>query len=89
MIRRRSTPWIHRKSRFLIAAIVSGVIFGFIHITNPNATLLSSLIVALTVPVLVRLGLLVTGAGLLVLLVSAIRERIYTRKRDRYDDVER
>ncbi|MBX7493498.1 CPBP family intramembrane metalloprotease [Qipengyuania sp. 1NDW9] len=30
---------------FLIAAIVSGVIFGFIHITNPNATLLSSLII--------------------------------------------
>ncbi|QYJ06504.1 CPBP family intramembrane glutamic endopeptidase [Qipengyuania flava] len=30
---------------FLIAAIVSGVIFGFIHITNPNATMLSSLII--------------------------------------------
>lgn len=46
-------------------------------------------IVALTVPILVRLGLLVAGAGLLVLMVSAIRERLYTRKRDRYDDVER
>ena len=29
------------------------------------------------------------GAGLLVLLVSALRERVFARKRDRYDDVER
>jgi len=46
-------------------------------------------IIALAVPVLVRLGLLIAGAGLLVLLVSTIRERIYARKRDRYDDVDR
>ncbi|MBX7533431.1 CPBP family intramembrane metalloprotease [Qipengyuania sp. 1XM1-15A] len=32
---------------FLIAAIVSGVIFGFIHITNPNATVLSALIIVI------------------------------------------
>ncbi|MEZ4389085.1 MAG: hypothetical protein R3D98_16190 [Candidatus Krumholzibacteriia bacterium] len=46
-------------------------------------------IVALAVPVLVRLGLLAAGLGLLILLVSAIRERLFTRKRDRYDDVRR
>jgi len=46
-------------------------------------------ILALAIPALVRLGLLVAGAGLFVLLISTIRERLFTRKRDRYDDVER
>lgn len=46
-------------------------------------------IVALAVPVLVRVGLLAAGVGLLILLISALRERLYTKKRDRYDDVRR
>ena len=46
-------------------------------------------ILSLALPAMVRIGLLLAIAGLLVLLVSAIRERLFTRKRDRYDDVRR
>ena len=38
-------------------------------------------------PIILRLGLIAAAAGLLLLLVSVVRERFFTRKRDRYDDV--
>ncbi len=44
-------------------------------------------LVALALPLIVRLGLLAVAIGLLVLLISAVRERFFVRKRDRYDDV--
>lgn len=44
-------------------------------------------VLALALPLLVRLGLAVAGVGLLILLISAVRERFFVRKRDRYDDV--
>lgn len=53
------------------------------------AVRLLTVILALAVPVMVRMGLLLAAIGLLVLLVSAVRERLFTRKRDRYDDVRR
>jgi anti-sigma factor RsiW len=43
----------------------------------------------LALPIVVRLGLLLAAVGLLVLLVSVVRERLHARKRDRYDDVSR
>ncbi|MBD3222044.1 hypothetical protein GF314_12465 [bacterium] len=46
-------------------------------------------LVALALPLIVRLGLLAVAIGLIVLLISAIRERFFVRKRDRYDDVVR
>jgi anti-sigma factor RsiW len=46
-------------------------------------------VMALAIPVVIRLGLLVAAAGLVILLISALRERLFTRKRDRYDDVRR
>lgn len=40
-------------------------------------------------PLLLRLGVLAAGGGLLVLLISVLRERVFARKHDRYDDVVR
>ena len=42
-----------------------------------------------TIPVMVRLGVFLGAAGGLILLISALRRRLFTRKRDRYDDVKR
>jgi anti-sigma factor RsiW len=50
---------------------------------------LALVLLAAAIPVVVRLGVLLAGAGLLVLLISVLRERLFTRKRDRYDDVVR
>lgn len=41
------------------------------------------------VPVVVRLGVFLGAAGALILLISTLRRRLFTRKRDRYDDVQR
>ncbi|MGD2294227.1 MAG: zf-HC2 domain-containing protein [Candidatus Aminicenantes bacterium] len=40
-------------------------------------------------PFLVKVGILTGLAGLVVLLVSVLRERIFTRKRERYKEVEK
>jgi anti-sigma factor RsiW len=40
-----------------------------------------------TLPLFVKGGIFVLAAGALVLLISAIRERVYKRKRTRYKDV--
>lgn len=42
-----------------------------------------------TVPLVVRVGAGAGGAGVLVLLVSLIRERLMLRKKERYTEVER
>ena len=46
-------------------------------------------LLAVAIPAVIRLGVFIAGAGLLVLLISVLRERLFTRKRDRYDDVVR
>lgn len=40
-------------------------------------------------PLVVKLGLVTGAAGAFVLLVSVLRERLYTRRRTRYDDIVR
>jgi predicted anti-sigma-YlaC factor YlaD len=42
-----------------------------------------------TVPLLLKIGLLAVLAGVVVLLVSVGRERIFVRKRERYKEVEK
>lgn len=48
---------------------------------------LLGILAASAVPLVLRLGLLAGAAGLLLLLISVVRERLFVRKRDRYDDV--
>lgn len=50
---------------------------------------LALVILAATIPLIIRLGMFVAGAGLIMLFISALRQRFFTRKRDRYDDVKR
>jgi len=40
-----------------------------------------------TLPWLVKVGIFAGGCGLIALLISVIRERLFVRKRTRYDDV--
>ena len=42
-----------------------------------------------TTPLLLKVGILVAMAGLVVLLVSLLRERLFVRKRERYKEVEK
>ncbi len=46
-------------------------------------------ILTAAIPVFVRVGVFVGATGGLILLISALRQRIFARKRDRYDDVQR
>jgi anti-sigma factor RsiW len=48
---------------------------------------LGALLLVATIPVVLRLGVFVGSVGLLLLLISVLRERSFARKRDRYDDV--
>jgi anti-sigma factor RsiW len=48
---------------------------------------LTALLKADQLPLLVRCSILVLAAGALVLMISAVRERIYKRNRTRYKDV--
>ena len=48
---------------------------------------LLTVLLAVAIPLLVRGAIFVAAAGLIVLLVSVIRERIYKRRRTRYKDV--
>jgi anti-sigma factor RsiW len=50
---------------------------------------LAAILMMASIPIIMRLGVFVGGAGLLVLLISVLRERVFTRKRERYDDVVR
>jgi len=73
----RGIGWI----LFSIAAIVLAVYGGFKAIED--------LIRDPTVDMVLKVGLLVLIAGLAVLFVSVIRERIFFWKRDRYKDIRR
>ncbi|KPL05585.1 MAG: hypothetical protein AMJ73_00195 [candidate division Zixibacteria bacterium SM1_73] len=42
-----------------------------------------------TTPLLLKVGILAAMAGLAVLLVSILRERLFVRKRERYEEVEK
>ena len=46
-------------------------------------------ILAAAIPLVVRVGVVVGAAGALILLISTLRQRLFTRRRDRYDDVKR
>lgn len=46
-------------------------------------------IFASTLPLLVKLSLVGSALGALILLVSVLRERLFTRRRTRYDDIVR
>jgi anti-sigma factor RsiW len=50
---------------------------------------LGAAILTAAIPLVVRLGVFVGAAGLLVLILSALRQRLFARKRDRYDRIQR
>ena len=72
-----------RSLGWLLVMIGGAVIGGYIVLRLAVALIMAA------VPLVVRLGGLAVGAGLLLLLISALRQRLFTRKRDRYDDVVR
>lgn len=51
--------------------------------------MIEAIVLDTTVPLLLKLGLLIILAGFVVLLVSVGRERIFVRKRERYKEVEK
>jgi anti-sigma factor RsiW len=60
-----------------------GVVGGFLLLR------LGALVLTAAIPVAVRFGVFLGAAGALVLLISALRQRLVTRKRDRYDRIQR
>ena len=73
----RGIGWI----LFSIAAIVLLIYGGF--------RAIEEMVKDPTVDIILKVGLLVLIAGLAVLFVSVLRERLYFRKKDRYKDVRR
>jgi predicted anti-sigma-YlaC factor YlaD len=73
----RGVGWI----LFSIAAILLIIYGGF--------KVIEEIVKDPTVDVILKAGLLVLIAGLAVLFVSVLRERLYFRKKDRYKDVRR
>jgi anti-sigma factor RsiW len=73
----RGTGWV----LFSLAAIALLLYGGFL--------LIETIIVDPAVGVLLKLGLLALLAGLVILFVSVLRERVYFWSRDRYRDVRR
>lgn len=73
----RGLGWI----LFSVAAILLMVYGGF--------RMIEELIKDPTVDIILKAGLLVLIAGLAILFVSVLRERLYFRKKDRYKDVRR
>jgi anti-sigma factor RsiW len=49
--------------------------------------LVTALVASHSLPLLVKVGIFAAAAGVLVLLVSVVRERIFKRRRTRYKDV--
>ncbi len=68
---------------WLLLIISVGLLGGFLLLR------LGALLLVAAIPLVLRLGLFLGAAGLLLLLVTALRERRFVRKRDRYDDVVR
>lgn len=73
----RGTGWI----LFSIAAILLIIYGGF--------KAIEEIIKDPTVDIILKTGLLALIAGLAILLVSVLREKLYFRKKDRYKDVRR
>lgn len=73
----RSAGWIV----FSLAAILLLIYGGF--------KAIEQIIEDPTVDIILKTGLLALIAGLAILLVSVLRERLYFRKKDRYKDVRR
>ena len=73
----RGTGWV-----LLSAASILLLIYG-------GFKLIESLVKDPTVDIILKAGVVVLVAGLAILFVSVLRERIYFRKKDRYKDVRR
>ncbi len=71
----RSVGWI-------LLTVGAAIVGGFALYTLADAVLATD-----TLPWLVKAGVFTGGAGLVALLVSVVRERLFARKRTRYDDV--
>ncbi len=72
-----------RRFGWLLLLLGLAVVAGYVLLR------LGALLITAALPLLARLGVLAVAVGLLMLLVSVMRERFFTRKRDRYDDVVR
>lgn len=72
----RSLGWV-----LLVVGLSVAGLWGLLQVTLA--------VLAATLPVVVKGGLLAGAAGLLVLLISVLRERLHTRRRTRYDDIVR
>lgn len=70
-----------RNLAWLLLTTAVALLGGFL------ALKLGAVLLSAAMPLVFRLGLFLGCAGLLVLLVSILRERSYARNRDRYDDV--
>ncbi len=79
--RERATPSRERGLGWLLLWLGVVLVGGFVLLR------VGALLLAASLPIVLRLGLLLAAAGLVVLLISALRERLFVRKRDRYDDV--
>jgi hypothetical protein len=73
----RSIGWLI----FSVSAILLGIYGGF--------KLIETIITDATTGMLLKIGLLALIAGLAILFVSVLRERIYFWQKDRYKDVRR
>jgi anti-sigma factor RsiW len=73
----RSLGWI-----LLIAGLAIVAVFALY-------VAIKAILAAASLPWIVKAAVLCGGAGLVVLFVSVLRERLFTRKRTRYDDVVR
>jgi anti-sigma factor RsiW len=72
--RERSLGW-------LLLILGAAVVGGFVLVR------LAAVLLAAALPIVVRLGVFLGAAGLLLLLISVLRERAGARGQDRYDDV--
>ena len=71
----RSLGWI-------LLTVGAAIVGGFVLYKLVDAVLATD-----TLPWLIKAGVFIGGAGLMALLVSVVRERLFARKRTRYDDV--
>jgi anti-sigma factor RsiW len=72
----RSLGWV----LVIVGTAVAGL-WGLLQITLA--------VVAASLPIVVKGGILAGAVGMLLLLISVLRERLHTRRRTRYDDIVR
>jgi hypothetical protein len=73
----RGTGWVLMSAGLLMLLLYGGWEFAREWLTSPD------------IPLWVRLGGIFAGAGLIILLVSILRETLFHHKHERYKDVER